>query len=53
MVGSLKYIRYVLILDETRINIFHISLSHPCLYGRGNIEVLEGVVELRMMPLLA
>ena len=27
-------------------NNFLISLSHPCMYGRGNIRVLEGVVEL-------
>ena len=34
-------------------NNFLISLSHSCMHGRGNIRVLEGVVELRMRPLLA
>jgi hypothetical protein len=53
MVGSLDFMGYVFILDETRMSNFFISLSHPCVYGRGNIRVLEGVVELRMRPLLA
>ena len=33
--------------------IFLISLSHPCMYGKGNIRVLEGVVELRTTLLRA
>ena len=39
--------------DETKMNKFLISLSHPCMYGRGNIRDLEEVVELRTRPLLA
>ena len=42
-----------LIFDETRMDNFLISSSHPYFYGRGIIRVLEGVVELRMRPLLA
>lgn len=42
-----------LILNETRVNNFLNSLSHPCMYKRGSIRGLEGVVELRRIPLLA
>ena len=38
-------------LDEIRMNSFIISLCHLCMYGRG--RVLEGVVELGILPLLA
>ena len=31
---------------ETRMNIFLISLSRPCMHGNGSIKVLQGVVEL-------
>ena len=34
-------------------NNFLISSSHTFMYGKRNIRVLEGVVELRMGPLLA
>jgi hypothetical protein len=47
---------YVLSIEywmKTRMNNFLISLSHSCMYGRGNIRVLEEVVELRTMPLIA
>ena len=30
-----------------------ISLSHPCIYERGNIKVWEWVIELRTKPLFA
>ena len=30
-----------------------ISFIYPCIYGRGGIRDLEGVVELRTRPLLA
>ena len=30
-----------------------IYFSHSCMYERGSIRVLEGVIELRMRPLLA
>jgi hypothetical protein len=40
-------------LDETRMDHFLISLSHPCMHGRGSTRVLEGVVELRTRPLVA
>jgi len=30
-----------------------VPLSHPCMYGSGDIRGLEGVVELRTRPLLA
>ena len=46
------YALYI-ILDETRINNFLIFLSHPYIYGKGDIKVLEGMVELRTMPLFA
>ena len=52
MVGSLNFMDKYLILDATRMNNFLISLSHPCMFGRRNIRLLEGVVELRMWPLL-
>ena len=42
-----------LILDEIEMNKFPISLSHPCMYGRGNIRVLVGVVGLGTRALLA
>ena len=42
-----------MILDEMMMNDFLISLSDPCMNGRGNIIILEGVVEIRMGPLLA
>ena len=33
-------------LDETRVNNCLISLSHPCMYGRGSIRVLGGMIGL-------
>jgi hypothetical protein len=36
-----------------RINNFLMFLSHPCMYGKGNSKVLEGMVELTMRPLFA
>ena len=44
MVGSLDFMHKYLILDETSMNKFVISLSHPCMYRRANSRVLEGVV---------
>ena len=32
-----------MILDETRMYKIFIFLSHPRMYGRGNLRVLEGV----------
>ena len=40
-------------LDEIRMKSFLISFSHPCIYGIGNIRVLERLVKLRTRPLLA
>lgn len=37
----------IIILDETTMNNFIIFLSSPCMYGRGNSRVMQGVVELR------
>ena len=40
-----------LLIDETRMNTFLVSLPRSCMYG--SIQVLEGADELRMMPLLS
>ena len=50
---SLEFMEEDFILDITRMNNFLIPLSHPCIHERGGIRVFEGVVELRMMSLLA
>ena len=42
-----------LISDAIRMNKFPVCLSHPCMYGRSNIRVLGGVVELGTRALLA
>jgi hypothetical protein len=45
--------KYYYWMKLTRMNVFLISLFHPCIYGRGNIRVSEGTVEMRTKPLLA
>jgi hypothetical protein len=39
-----------LILDQTKMNIWFIALSHAYMHERGNTRVLEGVDELRTEP---
>jgi hypothetical protein len=53
MVVSLDLMDKSLILDETKMISFLASLSHPFMYGRGHIGVLEGLIELRRRPLFA